>query len=80
MATKTEKPNNLELWERVGTTNVDHTKEVAFGRKFTAIDAHSQVMEATREFGPVGKGWGYHNEYGEIHMQDGAVVVLQLLL
>ena len=70
-----EETNNMEIWERVGTTDVNHTKEVSFGRKFTAIDAHSQVMEATREFGPIGKGWGYTNEYGEIHLNDGQVVV-----
>ena len=62
---------NMEIWDKVGTTDVDHTKEVSFGRKFTAIDAHSQVMEATRNFGPVGSGWKYYNEYGETHLTDG---------
>lgn len=67
-------PDNMRIWDQVGTTDVDHTKEVSFGRKFTAIDAHSQVMEATRCFGPVGEGWGYDNKYGEIHLQDGKVI------
>lgn len=65
---------NMELWERVQQTDLDHTKEVTFGRKFTAIDAHSQIMEATRQFGPVGSGWGYENTYGEIHLTDGRVI------
>lgn len=56
--------NTMELWDKVSTTDVDHTKEVSFGRKFTAIDAHSQIMEATRLFGPVGLGWGYKTEFG----------------
>lgn len=69
-----EQDNNMKLWDSVAKTDVDHTKEVSFGRKFTAIDAHSQVMEATRCFGPVGSGWGYDNVYGETHLQDGKVI------
>lgn len=56
----------MRIWNRVCKTDVDHTKQVSFGRKFTAIDAHSQIMEATRVFGPVGTGWGYSNEFGTI--------------
>ena len=66
---------NLKIWDAVSQTDVDHTKQVDFGRKFTAIDAHSQVMNATEQFGPVGAGWGYKNEYGEVHLQDGKVIV-----
>jgi hypothetical protein len=58
-------PNgNMDFWDSVSNTDVAHTKQVDFGRKFTAIDAHSQIMEATRVFGPVGTGWGYRTEYG----------------
>lgn len=71
----TDKENNtMRIWDAVAKTDVDHTKEVSFGRKFTAIDAHSQLMEATRQFGPIGEGWGYENQYGETHLQDGKVV------
>jgi hypothetical protein len=58
--------NNMVIWDKVSKTDVDHTKEGSFGRKFTAIDAHSQIREATRTFGPVGEGWGYENEFGTI--------------
>ena len=51
--------NNMLLWDHVSKTNPKYTKKVKFGREFTAIDPHSQVMEATRAFGPVGKGWGW---------------------
>lgn len=64
----------MRIWDAVSKTDVSHTKEVNFGRKFTAIDAHSQIMEATRLFGPIGEGWGYENEYGEIHLQDGRIL------
>jgi len=49
---------NLALWEAVAKTNPDDTKPVNFGRKFTAIDAYSQIMHATEQFGSYGKGWG----------------------
>ena len=49
----------LKLWNAVSKTDPKHTKQVSFGRKFTAIDAHYQVLEATKAFGPVGIGWGY---------------------
>jgi len=50
--------DNLALWNRVSKTNPANTKEVTFGRKFTAIDAYSQIMEATKEWGPYGSNWG----------------------
>lgn len=68
--------DKMRIWDKVSTTDPDHTKEVSFGRKFTAIDAHSQVMEATRMFGPVGEGWGYETEYSYQHLTDGQVLVM----
>jgi hypothetical protein len=64
---------NLRIWNAVSTTNPAHTKAVEFGRKFTAIDAHYQIQEATRIFGPVGEGWGY--DTGEMVFADGLVIV-----
>lgn len=72
----TEQDNNMVIWDKVQTTDVDHTKEVSFGRRFTAIDAHYQVMRATELFGPIGQGWGYENEYHEIHLQDGKIIAV----
>ena len=50
--------NNLELWNSVQETNPADTKKVSFGRKFTAIDAYSQIKKATDVFGSYGDGWG----------------------
>jgi hypothetical protein len=50
---------NLLIWNRNEKTNPSDTKPVEFGRKFTSIDAYSQIKAATAEFGPVGKGWGW---------------------
>ncbi len=54
-----DKPDNLRIWSAVSKTNPAYTKKVNQRGGFTAIAAHSQVMEATRQFGPVGLGWGY---------------------
>jgi hypothetical protein len=63
----------LRIWNAVSKTDPRHTKPVEFGRKFTAIDAHYQIQEATRQFGPIGEGWGY--DTGEIVFEDGLVIV-----
>ncbi len=55
----TKKSDNMALWDKVSKTDPAHTKEVKFGRKFTAIDPHSQIMMATKMFGPAGIGWGW---------------------
>lgn len=67
--------NNMKIWDMVSRTDPDHTKTVEFGRKFTAIDAHSQIMAATQQFGPIGAGWGYHTEYGFEHIGEQHLIV-----
>jgi len=52
--------DNMKLWNSVEKTDPAHTKKVKFGRGFTAIDPHSQVMNATKAFGPAGEGWGWN--------------------
>ena len=56
-----EKNNNLEFWESVEKTDPKHTKQVSFGRKFTAIDPYYQNKNATEKFGMYGKSWGLKN-------------------
>ena len=51
--------NNMEIWNAVCKTDPKHTKEVKFGRRFTAIGAYYQIMQATKLFGPMGTGWWY---------------------
>lgn len=70
----TDKRNTMRIWQKVDETDPSHTKKVTFGRQFTAIDAHSQVMEATRQFGPVGEGWGYNTEFGTIEIPGDRVL------
>jgi len=51
--------DNLELWNKVEKTNPAHTKSVKLGRSITAIDPYHQIKNATEQFGPAGKGWGW---------------------
>jgi hypothetical protein len=50
---------NMRIWDAVSKTNPANTKTVNQRGGFTAINANSQIMEATRQFGPIGIGWGY---------------------
>jgi hypothetical protein len=54
-----KKPDNMRIWSQVCETDPKHTKQVSFGRKFTAIDAYYQVQQSTDIFGPMGLGWWY---------------------
>ena len=62
MASKNAKLANMILWDAVCKTDPKHTKKVNQRGGFTAIDAHYQVQEATRQFGPIGEGWGFDFE------------------
>ena len=64
--TKAPAKDNLALWHKVQTSKEDNLKGVNLGRKFKSINAHSQVMAATEQFGPMGLGWGYEPTYQEI--------------
>lgn len=51
--------DNLELWNAVSKTDPKYTKQVNQRGGFTAVAANSQIMAATKQFGPIGVGWGY---------------------
>lgn len=58
--------NNMNIWDAVSTTDPDRTKRVNQRGGFTAIDASYQIEMATRQFGPIGIGWGYCAKYDVI--------------
>lgn len=66
--------SNMELWDAVSKTNPKYTKQVNQRGGFTAVNANAQVMAATKQFGPVGKGWGYDAQ-PPIFPPDGFVIV-----
>lgn len=51
--------DTMEIWNAVAETDPNHTKHVGQRGGFTAISANYQVMQATKQFGPIGIGWGY---------------------
>jgi len=60
MTVETIKKTNMELWDKVKTSDPKSLKEVSYGaRHFTAISAYHQILKATETWGPVGKGWGW---------------------
>lgn len=66
---------NGKLWNTVSKTDTRHVKEVRKGsRRFSAIDAYSQIKRATEVFGPVGEGWGWVIKdtkfWGEAHGEE----------
>lgn len=58
--------DNMRIWNAVEKTDPAHTKHVNQRGGFTAIAAASQIMAATRQFGPIGEGWGYTVESTDI--------------
>lgn len=51
---------NLALWDSHKTPDPRYVKDVpGKGFKMSAIDAHYQVREMTRAFGPIGEGWKF---------------------
>lgn len=60
--TRQKDAKNLELWNLVEETDEERTKPVEYGaRKFTNIDAYSQIKNATEIRGPYGKNRGLRN-------------------
>jgi hypothetical protein len=68
-----DSPATMKLWDAVSKTDPRHTKRVNQRGGFTAIDAQYQIMEATRQFGPIGEGWGY--EVGDYQLVGPLIVV-----
>lgn len=57
-----EQIDNLLLWNRVEKTNPAHTKDAKIGQlSIKAINAQSQIKEATKQFGTYGNTWGLKN-------------------
>lgn len=71
---------NMDIWNAVCTTDPKYTKGVAYGaRKFTCIDAQSQIMAATKLWGPYGGKWGMEDlKWSYSTLPDGAITELIL--
>lgn len=72
--------DKMKLWDSVSKTDPAHTKHVGQRGGFTAIDAHWQVQQATKAFGPVGEGWGYEVEHNVIDTHEMCVAVADVIV
>ncbi|MDD4013318.1 MAG: hypothetical protein PHW14_03900 [Candidatus Omnitrophica bacterium] len=72
---------NMRIWEAVSVTPPSWTKRVTEGpRSYTTINAYRQIAAATKQFGPVGAGWGWEHEW-EYHGEgEDQLVVCHLTL
>jgi len=53
--------SNTDIWDKVKTTDPNFTKDSTYGRKVTSICPQYQLQEATKIFGPYGKGFGFES-------------------
>ncbi len=60
--------DNMKLWNQVCTSDPKITKPIPGAMKLTAIDAQSQIKNATELFGPFGIGFGITQEVR--HFED----------
>ena len=53
--------SNLDLWDKVKTTDPEFTKKVTQRGGYTSISPQYQLREATNAFGPYGTGFGFES-------------------
>lgn len=69
-------PDTMAIWRAYCVTPPGITKRVKMGRReFTAVCAYHQIEQATRLWGPVGKGWGWDVAYEIVGSEPQALVV-----
>jgi hypothetical protein len=70
MPKKEFNPEHMLLWDRLFETPPSQTKgfKRAGGFSGTAIKPYWCIERATREWGPVGKGWGWSEEESKTHV------------
>ena len=67
----------MDIWNALAPSDPQYLKPVSFGsRSFTAIDPQYQVKKMTEQFGPVGEGWGWHNQTEIVSVSNGDSAVL----
>lgn len=68
----------MQIWDAVSKTDPKYTKKVNQRGGFTAVNANSQVLAATKQFGPIGIGWGY--EVGRPIITDERMILIPVTL
>ena len=70
--------SNTAIWDAVSKTDPKYTKKVNQRGGFTAVNANSQVLAATKQFGPIGIGWGY--DTGHPIITDEGMILMPVTL
>lgn len=71
-----ERPtDNMDLWEKVFKSDPKYVKKVNTRGGFHTPCAQSQIMEATKLWGPMGRKWGVSDEPVTFNCPDGMVVL-----
>ena len=69
--------DNLKLWISVEKTDPSHTKKANVGgNRITSIAPQYQIMNATREFGSYGAGWGFKSLIHDYTLVDKLNIVI----
>lgn len=73
---------NLAIWNYGRTPDPAFVKTVNTRGGFKTVDAYWRIREATKIFGPIGKGWGWEitQPIQWVPHSSGATVVIQLEL
>lgn len=69
-------PNNIALWDKVKQTDPQYTKQVTQRGGYTSISPQYQMREATNQFGPYGKGWGFSSCEMDMSVVDALGIVI----
>ena len=72
--------SNLDLWNKVSTTDPAYTKSFNQGFSGTSINSTYLIMQATENWGMIGLGWGYEiveertDNGGPVYNADGEIL------
>lgn len=78
LPTENERQNmdNMNLWNKVCETDPVNTKKANVkGNKITCIAPQTQIMQATKMFGPYGSAWGFKSMEFDYSLKDIGLVV-----
>jgi hypothetical protein len=66
--------SNMAIWDANSSIPQEYTKRAKLnGQEITTYSLQAALLMATRQFGPIGKGWGY--EVVEEKNDDGDVII-----
>lgn len=68
--------DNMGIWNEVCKTDPAFTKKVTQRGGYTSISPQYQTQEATKVFGPYGKGWGFSKIEFDFQLSESGLVLV----